>query len=389
MTDETSPLTIGMLAGEASGDNLGAPLIRAMKARRPGSRFLGIGGPAMIAQGFESFHDIDRLSVNGFVEPAKRLPELLRIYFDIRRRLIDRSIDCFIGVDFNFFNGLLEATFKRAGITTVHYVSPTVWAWRPGRLRKIARDVDLMLALYPFETTIYESHGIPVRFVGHPKAHEIEPGQGVAGKAAARSELGLGEADTVLAILPGSRSSEVALSGPDFFRAAAHLHRDRPMRFVIPAAGERRRQQIEALWQSLNPEIPVNVTSGGALVAMTAADIVLVNSGTATLEAMLLGRPMVMSYRLGKLTYALVSRMVSTQYFALPNILLGRPVVPELLQDAATPEALAGAIVKVLDEDHSELLAAFEAVHLTLRRDAGSEAADAVIRLCEEHSVPM
>ncbi len=385
---QTSPLTIGMVAGEASGDNLGAPFIRAMKARHPGSRFIGIGGPAMIAEGFESYHDIERLSVNGFVEPAKRLPELLRIFMDTRRRLLDQSVDCFIGVDFNFFNGLLEGTLKRAGLTTVHYVSPTVWAWRPGRLKKIARDVDLMLALYPFETAIYESHGIPVRFVGHPRADEIDPDQGSTGKAAARTELGFDEGETVLAILPGSRGSEVVLSGPDFFRAAALLQKHRPIGFVIPAANDRRREQIELLWQRVNPGVPVRVTQGGALTAMTAADVVLVNSGTATLEAMLLGRPMVMSYRLGKLTYGLVSSMVRTPYFALPNILLGRPVVPELIQDAATPESLAAALAQALDEDHSDMLAAFREVHLTLRQDAGSEAADAVTRLCEARRVP-
>ncbi len=370
-------LIIGMVAGEASGDNLAAPLIRELKARCPGSRFVGIGGPAMIAEGFESIVDIERLSVNAF--PVTRVPELFSILRDTRRQLRRLSPDCFVGVDYNFFNGFLEGMMKRDGVHTVHYVSPTIWAWRSGRIKKIARDIDLMLTLYPFETQIYEQHGVRVKFVGHPKAYEIPMDQGAAEKGRARRSLGLEDSDRVIAILPGSRASEVALTGPDFFGAAQLLP---GCKFVVPAANDKRGAQIEALWQSLVPDVQVLITRGNSLEAMTAADAVLVNSGTATLEALLLRRPMVMSYRLGRLSYALISRLVRTPYFALPNILVGRQLVPEFIQNDATPEALAAAMQGIMNQPQDELLSTFASVHQQLRCDAGALAATEIIDLC-------
>lgn len=377
------PLTIAMFAGEASGDNLGAALIRALKNQQPDIRFVGVGGTAMIKEGFESFHDMERLSVNAF--PIFRIPELIKILLSSKKAILECEPACFIGIDYNFFNGFLEGIMKRAGIATVHYVSPTLWAWRSGRIRKIKKNIDLMLTLYPFETAIYKTHNIPVHFVGHPRAREIDPGQGDRDKGPARASLGFSHDELVVAILPGSRASEVALIGPDFFRTAAILHRELACKFVIPAINDNRARQITTLWQSLVPEIPVQMTDS-SITALAAADVVLVKSGTATLEAMLLRRPMVMSYRLGKLAYALVSRMVSAEYFALPNILAESLLVPEFIQDDATPEVLAAAMVELISHPQEELLSKFSDIHEQLRGDSGIVAANQILNLCRHVS---
>ncbi|MDH5738122.1 MAG: lipid-A-disaccharide synthase, partial [Gammaproteobacteria bacterium] len=212
----STPLKIGLVAGETSGDNLAAPLIKAIRQMHPDANIFGIGGERMVAEGMDSWVEMERLSVNGIVDPLLRLPELLRILRQTADRLIAAGTDVFVGVDFNFFNLLLEGRLKKAGIPTVHYVSPSVWAWRRGRIRKIARSVDLMMTLYPFETPVYEAHGIRACFVGHPKADEIDPRKGILGKEAARLELGMAATDRVLAVLPGSRGSEINLSLPDF-----------------------------------------------------------------------------------------------------------------------------------------------------------------------------
>ncbi len=381
MPGEPAAPTFAFVAGEASGDNLGGPLIEALRRRYPDARFVGIGGDRMIAAGLESWFDIEELSVNGFIDPLKRLPRLFHILTATRRRVMDAGVDCFIGVDFNFFNLLLERLLKRRGVRTVHYVSPTVWAWRKGRIRGIAKSVDLMLTLYPFETAVYEDNGIEAAFVGHPKADEISPD--TDRRSGARRALGYAADDVILAVLPGSRASEVRLSGPDFVQAALRLRAGNPsLQIAIPAANERRASQIEEICRGVLPPGAWRVTIGNALEVMAAADLVLVNSGTATLEAMLLRRPMVMSYRLGTGTYAIVSRLVTTPWFALPNILAQAPLVPELIQDDATPENLANALSTLLDagEDH-ELLKRFDDIHRELRRDAAERAAEAVLRL--------
>lgn len=377
------PLTIAMVAGEASGDNLGAALISSLRSQYPNIRFVGIGGTNMIAEGFESFQDMETLSVNGF--PIMRLPELIRILLATKKAILDSKPDCFIGIDYNFFNGFLEGMMKRAGLVTVHYVSPTIWAWRSGRIRKIKKHIDLMLTLYPFETEIYRTHAIPVQFVGHPKAREIDIHQGDRDKGPARASLGIGDDELVVAILPGSRASEVALIGPNFFRTAAILNRELACKFVIPANNDIRAQQINALWQSLVPEIPVQITDS-SITAMSAADTVLVKSGTATLEAMLLRRPMVMSYRLSKMSYALVSRLVNADYFALPNILAESALVPEFIQDAATPEVLAAAMMEIISRPQEELLSKFADIHEQLRGDSGAVAATEILQLCHHVS---
>ncbi len=382
--DEKPPLTIALVAGEISGDNLGAPLIREIKRKYPHARFVGIGGPAMIAEGLESWFDIDRLSVNGFVDPIKRLPELIKILLTLRSRLLATPPDCFVGVDFNFFNLLLEGMLKRRGIKTAHYVSPTVWAWRSGRVKGIKKNVDLMLTLYPFENAIYEQYEVGVRFVGHPRAHEIDPEAGLRNQPESRRLFGYGQEDLIVAILPGSRGGEVGYSGPDFFSAARLVKKNRrDAKFIVPAANARRRIQIEKMLQESFPDIDVQVVDGQSREVMTAADVVLVNSGTATLEALLLKKPMVMSYRLGAITYGIVSRIVKTQYFALPNILAGRELIPELMQDAATPEALSEAVLNLFNPGIREnLVREFDTIHRKLRLDSGSEACDAILELC-------
>jgi len=379
----------GFLAGEASGDNLGANLIRSLKRRDPDAEFIGIGGPAMIREGLDSWIDMDRLSVNGFVDPLKRLPELIKILLQTRGRMLKAGPACFIGIDSNFFNLLLEGMLKKRGIRTVHYVSPTVWAWRKGRIRSIAKKVDLMLTLYPFELPIYHENNIRAVCVGHPKADEIGFDDGEVGKLAARQKYSVSEGTCLVAILPGSRGGEVAYTGADFLGAADNIFQQKPgVEFIIPAANEKRKAQIELLLFKQDKNLPVTVTLGDAKTVMQAADVVLVNSGTATLEAMLLKKPMVMSYRLGTLSYAIISRLVTTEFFALPNILSQQALVPELIQDAATPAALSNEVLRLLDSEDAALIEKFDEIHHDLRKNSGDVGAKAIIELIGEQHVP-
>ena len=379
-------LTIAMVAGEISGDNLGAALVKEITRASPGVTFVGVGGPAMIKEGFSTEIDIETLSVNGFIDPLLRLPSLVRLLFHLRDRIVACGADCFVGIDSNFFNLLLAGMLHKQGIKTVHYVSPTVWAWRQRRIKKIARNVDLMMTLYPFETAVYEANNIPVVFVGHPKADEISPDEGRLNQVPIREQLGIAQDEVVVAILPGSRSREVDLSGRDFL-ATALLLADSVTRFVIPAANRKRYEQLQLMlaeFPALNGK--VTLLEGQSRQAMTASNVVLVNSGTATLEAMLLRKPMVMSYRVGKITYGIVSRLVTTKWFALPNILANRSIVPEFIQDAAVPSVMAGAVRKLLDEkEASSVIATFDEIHRLLKKsvDPGAEAAKAVLGLCE------
>ena len=379
-------LTIAMVAGEISGDNLGAALVKEITRASPDVTFVGVGGPAMIKEGFSTEIDIETLSVNGFIDPLLRLPSLVRLLFHLRDRIVACGADCFVGIDSNFFNLLLAGMLHKQGIKTVHYVSPTVWAWRQRRIKKIARNVDLMMTLYPFETAVYEANNIPVVFVGHPKADEISPDEGRLNQVPIREQLGIAQDEVIVAILPGSRSREVDLSGRDFL-ATALLLADSVTRFVIPAANRKRYEQLQLMlaeFPALNGK--VTLLEGQSRQAMTASNVVLVNSGTATLEAMLLRKPMVMSYRVGKITYGIVSRLVTTEWFALPNILANRSIVPEFIQDAAVPSVMAGAVRKLLDEkEASSVIATFDEIHRLLKKsvDPGAEAAKAVLGLCE------
>lgn len=375
-------ITFGILAGEASGDRLGAGLMRGIKARQVDVEFIGIGGPQMIAEGLESLVPMERLGVNGFVEPIKRLPDLIKILRLLLRTFSARRPSAFIGVDFNVFNFLLEGMLKRRGIPTAHYVSPSVYAWRRGRIRRIARSTDLLLTLYPFEPAFYEHSGIAVQYVGHPLADEISLSAGSErAQRDARKELGVASVGRCIAILPGSRMSEVKLLTARFLAACEIIHERVPGTvFVVPCL----RESIE-VWLATeirrHPDLNIVSYRGNARLALSACDGAIVKSGTSTLEAMLLRRPMVVSYRVGALTYQLVSRLVRTPFIALPNILAGRELVPELLQDAGTPQALAENLLNVLDKAAQEpdYLAAFAQLHEQLRCGADDRAAEAIL----------
>lgn len=366
---------IALVAGEASGDILGAGLMRALKARHPAVEFIGVGGPLMQAEGLTSYFPMERLSVMGLVEVLGRLRELLARRKLLIQTLIEEKPDVFIGIDAPDFTLNIELKLRQAGIKTVHYVSPSVWAWRQKRVLKIREGCDLMLTLLPFEARFYEEQGVPVRFVGHTLADAI-PLQ--ADRAAARAELGLPDGPLV-ALMPGSRGGEVGRLGALFFDATERLLALRPgIRFVLPCASPQRRAQIETLLEGRN--LPLTLLDGQSHLALAACDAVLIASGTATLEALLYKRPMVVAYRLAPLTFWILKRMVKSPYISLPNLLAQRLLVPELLQDDATPAALAQTLLPLIDGGE-EQTRGFDDIHRTLRRDASNQAADAVLNL--------
>ncbi|AZF09600.1 Lipid-A-disaccharide synthase [Pseudomonas sp. R2-37-08W] len=368
-------LRIALVAGEASGDILGAGLMRALKVQHPTIEFIGVGGPLMQAEGLTSYFPMERLSVMGLVEVLGRLRELLARRKLLIKTLIEEKPDVFIGIDAPDFTLNIELKLRQAGIKTVHYVSPSVWAWRQKRVLKIREGCDLMLTLLPFEARFYEEKGVPVRFVGHTLADAI-PLQ--ADRAAARTELGLPDGPLV-ALMPGSRGGEVGRLGGLFFDAAERLQALKPgIRFVLPCASPQRRAQIETLLEGRN--LPLTLLDGQSHLALAACDAVLIASGTATLEALLYKRPMVVAYRLAPLTFWILKRMVKSPYISLPNLLAQRLLVPELLQDDATPQALAQTLLPLIDGGE-EQTRGFDAIHRTLRRDASNQAADAVLNL--------
>ncbi|PRA29362.1 lipid-A-disaccharide synthase [Pseudomonas poae] len=368
-------LRIALVAGEASGDILGAGLMRAIKAQHPAVEFIGVGGPLMQAEGLTSYFPMERLSVMGLVEVLGRLRELLARRKLLIQTLIEEKPDVFIGIDAPDFTLNIELKLRQAGIKTVHYVSPSVWAWRQKRVLKIREGCDLMLTLLPFEARFYEEKGVPVRFVGHTLADAI-PLQ--ADRAAARAELGVPDGPLV-ALMPGSRGGEVGRLGGLFFDAAERLMALKPgVRFVLPCASPQRRAQIETLLEGRH--LPLTLLDGQSHLALAACDAVLIASGTATLEALLYKRPMVVAYRLAPLTFWILKRMVKSPYISLPNLLAQRLLVPELLQDDATPEALAQTVLPLIDGGE-EQTHGFDAIHRTLRRDASNQAADAVLTL--------
>ncbi|MBY6034787.1 lipid-A-disaccharide synthase [Marinobacter daepoensis] len=378
--------TIAIIAGEASGDILGAGLIRALRKRYPQARFVGIGGDEMIAEGFHSLVPMERLSVMGLVEVLGRIRELFRI----RARLLDYFFttppDVVIGIDSPDFTLGIERRCREFGIPSVHYVSPSVWAWRQKRIFKIAKSVDLMLTLFPFEARFYEEHNVPVAFVGHPLADRIdlEPGT-----ASARASLGVEPEKPVLAILPGSRSGEVERLGALFLEAARWLQARRSdVQLVIPCVNREREKQVSELVASLEVSLPLTLVRGRSREVMAASDVVLLASGTATLEAMLLKKPMVVGYRLSNFSYKVLSRLVSVPWVALPNLLAQKALVPELLQDEATPEKLGEAVLERLenDQERSRLQAAFLELHQTLRQGADERAASAISALMESRN---
>lgn len=368
-----------MVAGEASGDVLGADLIRALKKQFPKAIFEGIGGPKMQAEGFQSLFQMDRLSVMGFVEPLKRLPELLRMRRTVIKRYLENKPAAFIGIDSPDFNANIEFKLHQAGVKTVHYVSPSVWAWRQGRIKKIKKSVDLMLCLLPFEAAFYEQHQVPVRFVGHPLAGQFASQPDTQ---AARQQLSLDSDRPVLCIMPGSRAGEVDMMSEVFLDTAESLVASvAGLQLVIPAANNARYAQLQDILAArLEPEVSLILQQSH--IAMAASDAVLLASGTTALEAMLLKKPMVVSYKLGALTYKLVSPFIKTPFVSIPNLLANKMLVPELIQDQAKVSHLATAVLDALDAaKRPALVACFDELHQQLAVESGVIAASAIAKL--------
>ena len=395
-------MLIGMVAGEASGDILGAGLIRALRKLYPDARFAGVGGPRMLAEGFESITPMERLSVMGFIEPLGRLPELLKLKKDLVALFQQESAAVFVGIDSPGFNLRLEQDLHDVGILTTHYVSPSVWAWGQKRIFKIAKAVDLMLTLFPFEQEIYDTHGIPSVCVGHPLADEHDPDVDViAQRLAAQSALSLSPSQSLsqppsqssspgddslryVCLMPGSRGDEVKRLMPVFLAAAERcLQGDPSLRFIIPAANDARKSQIEALLTNVMYPDHFILLDGQSHAAMQASELIVMASGTATLEALLLQRPMIVAYKMSWGTWQLARRLVKVPYVSLPNLLAGEGLVPELLQDDASVERITREMTLALASParQQELQARFRDIHKTLRRDADSSAAQAIARL--------
>ena len=382
----TRPRRVALVAGEASGDLLGAGLIEQLRLRWPGAEFVGVGGAAMREAGMETWFDASELAVMGLSEVLRHLPRLLRLRRELRQRVLDWQPDVFIGIDAPDFNLGVEKWLKQRGVRTVHYVSPSVWAWRENRAAKIGQSADLVLCLFPMEPAIYAKHDVDARFVGHPLADTmpLEPD-----RDAARAALGLDPERPVLALLPGSRVGEIQRLGADFLGAAALVLAAEPrLQVVAPMAGAQARATFESLLAAhpdaaaLGPAL--QVIDGQSRTAMVASDLILLASGTATLEAMLAKRPMVVAYRVSALTYRLVKGlgMLKVDHYALPNVLAGQALVPELMQDDCRPDALADACLAWLRGTGADALAPkFLALHETLRRDASAQAAQAVVEL--------
>jgi lipid-A-disaccharide synthase len=377
-------LRFALVAGEASGDALGAGLVEELRRRFPDARFAGIGGDAMRAAGVETWHDASELAVMGLFEVLRHLPRLLKLRAEFRQRALDWRPDVLIGIDAPDFNLGVERWFKQRGVPTVHYVSPSVWAWREKRAEKIGDSADRVLCLFPMEPPIYARHGVDARFVGHPMADAmpLHPD-----REAARAQLGLPAGAPVLAVLPGSRLGEIERLGEVFFEAAWRVSEQmRDLHVVVPAANARCREALQAqLSRSALPVMHSHLLDGQARAALAAADVVLLASGTATLEAMLSKRPMVVGYRISALTYRVVRALglIKVNRYALPNVLAGEDLAPELIQDDCTPDKLAAAVLHWFGSpaEVAALQPKYLALHEQLRRDASASAAEAVASL--------
>lgn len=376
--ESTTPV-FAMVAGEASGDILGSDLIRSLKKLFPKAKFEGIGGPKMEVEGFISHYPMERLSVMGFIDPLRRLPELLSIRQNIIKRYLNERPVVFIGIDSPDFNSHIEYRLHSHGIKIVHYVSPSVWAWRQGRVKKIKKSVDLMLTLLPFEHEFYKLHSVPVKFVGHPLASQIPT---IPNTREAREALGLNEDDPVVCLMPGSRSGEVKLMMELFVNVADRLSQTfTDLQVITPSANNERYKQIVDLLQVLGIK-NINVLQGRSHLAMEASDAILLASGTTALEAMLFKKPMVVSYRLGRLTHTLVSPFIKTPFVSIPNLLAGKMIVPELLQGDASISNLTEAMLNAMSGKHAaSLVPIFEEMHQSLALDSGDIAATAIEEL--------
>lgn len=372
-------IRIGIVAGEASGDLLGSHLIQALKQKRPDLEFIGIAGPKMMREGARSLFPIERLSVRGYLEVIKHLWGLLKLRRQLLNYFLDNPPDLFIGIDAPDFNFWLEKKLKHKGIKAIHYVSPSIWAWRKNRIKKIKKAVTQVLALFPFEPALYQAEGIPVSYVGHPLADILPMEPDVA---AAREILKLEDSALVIAMLPGSRQSEVQQHADLFVQTAKRIYAEHPNAiFLVPLITRETRQIFELAIYKEHEPLPIQILFGHAHDAMEAADVVIVASGTATLEAALLKKPMVITYRMSKLSWQLLKRMRLQPYVGLPNILAGKLVVPELLQYDATPDKLAeAALTMIADADKvAEIKKEFTDIHHSLRQNTAEKAAVAIL----------
>ncbi|EJV2648935.1 lipid-A-disaccharide synthase [Vibrio vulnificus] len=376
------PLRIGIVAGELSGDTLGEGFIKAIKAVHPDAEFVGIGGPKMIAQGCQSLFDMEELAVMGLVEVLGRLPRLLRVKAELVRYFTENPPDVFVGIDAPDFNLRLELDLKNAGIKTVHYVSPSVWAWRQKRIFKIAKATHLVLAFLPFEKAFYDKFNVPCEFIGHTLADAIPL---ESDKAPARELLGLEQDKQWLAVLPGSRGSELKMLSQPFIETCKKLKQVFPeLGFVVALVNQKRREQFEQAWKEYAPELDFKLVDDTARNVITASDAVMLASGTVALECMLLKRPMVVGYKVNAFTAFLAKRLLKTQYVSLPNILSDSELVKEYLQEACTPENLFAEVSNLLVSDNQTMLDKFAEMHRWIRKDADQQAANAVLKLIEK-----
>ncbi|KAB1185861.1 lipid-A-disaccharide synthase [Photobacterium damselae] len=378
----TKPLRIGIVAGEISGDILGAGFIEAVKAQYPDAEFIGVAGPRMQAAGCQALFDMEELAVMGIVEVLGRLPRLFKIKAELVRYFTDNPPDVFVGIDAPDFNLRLERDLKDHGIKTVHYVSPSVWAWRQKRIFKIEKATNLVLAFLPFEKAFYDKFNVPCEFIGHTMADAI-PFE--TDKLAARQLLNLDPNQRYLAVLPGSRGGEMELIAPPFIETCRLLKQQHPdLGFVVALVNQKRREQFEQAWQSIAPELDFVLVDDTARNVMIASDAVLLASGTVALECMLVKRPMVVGYKVKPLTAWLAKRMLKTKYVSLPNILADKELVPELLQEECEPAKLAEQVNRFLAQDNSDLIAEFNQMHQWIRCDADKQAAQAVLKLIDK-----
>jgi lipid-A-disaccharide synthase len=385
----SQPWRIALVAGEASGDLLGAHLIEALSRRLPAATFYGIGGPKMQGAGFDAWYPAEALAVRGYVEVLRQLPSILRIRGELRRRLLADPPDLFIGVDAPDFNLGLETALKARGITTVHYVSPSLWAWRGERIHKMKRACSKVLCLFPFEPELYDKAGIPASYVGHPLADLLPD---APDRSSAREQFRIPANRSVITLMPGSRQSELRYMAGLFIQTAKLVHRQvRNVQFLVPLLSRETRRQFEdALYHNAAESLPLTILFGHAHMAMTASDGVLLASGTAALEAALLKRSMLVTYKMPWLTYVIGRGKVLLPYVSLPNILAGRFIVPEIFQDEATPEVLSQALVNLVGDKEVRLRQEreFQAIHDRLRQNAGERAVDALLPLLSNAQQP-
>lgn len=372
----TRPVKIALVAGEHSGDLLGAGLIKALKKRHTDIQFIGVGGPLMQAEGLNSFFPMDDLAVMGIAEVVKQLPKLLKHRKQLVRYLMEEQPDVMIGIDAPDFNLTVEKRLKKVGIPTIHYVSPSVWAWRENRIKGIKQSVNHVLCLLPFEKEFYEKHELPATFVGHPLADDIPMDWR---KSSARNDLNLASEGKYLAVLPGSRSGEVERMAPIFLSVVKRLSENYPeLKFVAPMISKQRAEQFNNLARQYAPDLVIETPIGKSRLTMAASDYLLLTSGTVALEALLIKRPMVVAYRFNWLSYQVIKRLFHAPFFSLPNLLAGCQIVPELAQTDASEESIVKELSTLIESDNHDLLGRFTQIHQQLKVTASEKAADVV-----------